>query len=194
MSASTSLVGPGTHPTGLPLAGLTEERPASSPLVRWLMLWVLFAVPVVVTARPVAVPILDPDIWWHLRVGEWIVQNRTLPANDPFTQEARPWVAYSWLYEVVVYVLHQALGLTGIVLFRIFLSLLVVWALYALVCRLEQRFLAAVGLSAVATLAVAMLFSERPWLFTVLFSTLTLHAIVALRQSERTPWWVWALP
>src|SRR5258708_1826423 len=103
MSASTSLRVLAPHPTlSPPTAGLVEDRPVSSPLVRWLMLWVLFAIPIVVTARPVAVPILDPDIWWHLRVGEWVVQHRALPTNDPFTQEARPWVAYSWLYEVVV--------------------------------------------------------------------------------------------
>ena len=43
-------------------------------------------------------------------------------------------------------------------------------------------------------MALAMLFSERPWLFTILFATLTLHAVLALRQPEAPPRWVWALP
>src|SRR5262249_54030161 len=146
MSASTSLEVPAPPPPAAPLAG---DRSVSSPLVRWLVLLTLFAIPVLVTARPVAVPLYDPDIWWHLRVGAWVVEHGAVPANDPFTQEARPWVAYSWLYEVVVYGFHQALGLEGIVVFRILLALAVVWALYALVARLERRFLVAAGLSAV---------------------------------------------
>lgn len=103
-------------------------------------------------------------------------------------------MAYSWLYEVAVYSLHAAFGLTGIVLFRMALSLAVVAAIFALVHRLEappdcRR---AVRL---ATLAIAMLFSERPWLFTVLFSTLTLHAVLALRDEQRPPpRWIWSLP
>lgn len=170
-----------------------EKRPSS--LLPWLMLGTLFAVPLLVTARPVAVPLLDPDIWWHLRVGQWVVEHGTVPTLDPFTLEGRPWVAYSWLYEVAVYGLHAAFGLTGIVLFRMALSLAVVAAVFALVHRLEARFLIAIGLCGLATLALAMLFSERPWLFTVLFSTLTLHAVVALRDTERPlPRWIWTLP
>jgi hypothetical protein len=30
-------------------------------------------------------PIFDPDFWWHLRTGEWIVDNRALPAHDLYT-------------------------------------------------------------------------------------------------------------
>src|SRR5437764_351163 len=40
---------------------------------------------------------------------------------------------------------------------------------------------------------LARLISERPWLLTILFATLTLRAIVELRD-QRPPWWVWALP
>jgi hypothetical protein len=168
-----------------------ESSPVSSPLVRWLILVTLFALPVIAATRPVA----DPDIWWHLRIGEWVVKHGAVTETDPLSQLAGPWVAYSWLHEVVVYGSYHALGLAGIVGFRVLISLAVVWALYALVRRIERRFLYAVGLTAVATLALYPLFTERPGLFTVLFTALTLHAVVALRQEEdRPPRWVWALP
>jgi hypothetical protein len=179
------------HPT--PLA---PPATATSPLLRGLMLWALDASVVVVTVRPVGVPVLDPDIWWHLAVGQWVVEHGTVPVNDPFSQpgQDQAWVAYSWLYEVLVHGLYQAFGLAGIVAYRLALSLAIIAALHALVRRLEPRFLAATGLTAAGTLAVAMLFSERPWLFTVLFTTLTLHALVCLRRSGPPPRWVWALP
>jgi hypothetical protein len=168
----------------------------TSPLLRALMVCALFAVPVVVAVRPVSFPVNDADIWWHLRVGEWVTQHQAVPVNDPFSLpgQSQPWVAYSWVYEVLLCYLHGAFGLAGIIVYRVVFSLAIVAAIYALVLRLEKRFLVATGLTAAATLAVAMLFGERPWLFTILFSTLTLHAVVCLRRADSLPKWVWALP
>jgi hypothetical protein len=163
-------------------------------LARGVMLWALYAIPVVVAVRPVAEPVLDPDLWWHLRVGEWVTEHGRVPATDPFTQQGRPWVAYSWLYEVALWNLYQALGLTGVVLYRAVMALAVVAAIHALIRLLEPRFLVATGLTGAAALAVAMLFSERPWLFTILFTTLSLHAVVALRREQPAPRWIWTLP
>jgi hypothetical protein len=168
----------------------------SSPLLRGMMVWTLYAIVVVVTVRPVGKPVTDPDIWWHLRVGEWVVQHSSVPINDPFSLpgQDRAWVAYSWLYEVLLHGLVGVFGLAGVVVYRVLLSLAVVAALHALVRRLEPRFLVAIALTGVATLAIAGLFGERPWLFTILFAILTLHAVVCLRESGPVPRWVWALP
>jgi len=50
------------------------------------------------TARPA----LDPDLWWHLRTGQWIVETGTVPHTDPFsfTRAGQPWVSHEWLSEV----------------------------------------------------------------------------------------------
>src|SRR5438132_1139203 len=69
----------------------------------------------------------------------------------------------------------------------------VVVTVHSLIRRFESRWLVATGLTAAAALALAPLMSERPWLLTILFATLTLRAIVELRE-QRPPWWVWALP
>lgn len=133
-------------------------------------------------------------MWWHLRVGEWVVEHRALPGDDPFTQEARPWVAYSWLYEVLLHALVAAFGLHGIIAYRVVMSLLVVWAIHALVGRLTRHFLASTGLTLAAVLAIQPLLYERPWLFTILFTTLTLRAVLELRLAAAAPRWVWGLP
>jgi hypothetical protein len=159
------------------------------------MLCTLYAIPIVVAVRPVGVPNFDPDIWWHLRVGQWVAEHRAVPEHDPFSlPEQKTWVAYSWLYEVLLYGLHSVLGLAGIIVYRVVVSVAIVAAVHALVSRLQPRFLVATGLTAIATLALAMLFSERPWLVTILFATLTLHAILCLRQPGPPPRWIWTLP
>src|SRR5262249_50899088 len=131
---------------------------AASPSVsRWLpifMLAAIYAIPIVVALRPVADPVVDPDIWWHMRVGQWVCEHRAVPITDPFSRYGadKPWVAYSWLYEVLVYRLYEMLGLAGIVVYRVAMSLAVVAALHRLIRRREPRFLVATGLTAAAAL------------------------------------------
>lgn len=159
------------------------------------MVIAVYAIPIVVTLRPIADPVIDPDIWWHLRVGQWVVEQGHVPVTDPLSSYGldKPWIAYSWLYEVLLYLLHQAFGLAGIVIYRVALAVAIVAALHRLIRRREPRFLIATGLTAVAVLAVAPLLSERPWLFTILFTILTLDAILDLRAG-RASRGVWFLP
>jgi hypothetical protein len=152
----------------------------------------LYAIPLVVTLRPIGTPVCDPDLWWHLRVGEWIVEHGKVPATDPFSAfgEGKKWVAYSWLYEVLIYGLHAAFGLTGIVIYRTGLALAITVAVQSLINRCRPSDLVSTGLTAACLLPLAMLFSERPWLFTILFGTLSLHAVLDLREGRDTllPW------
>jgi len=61
----------------------------------------------------------DPDIWWHLKVGDWIVQHRAVPFVGIFsrTAETRPWIAYSWGYEVLLSRAYAWFGLVGVGVF-----------------------------------------------------------------------------
>ena len=42
--------------------------------------------------------ILDLDIWWHLKVGDWIVRHAAVPHTGILsrTTAERSWIAYSW--------------------------------------------------------------------------------------------------
>ncbi len=52
----------------------------------------------------------------YLKVGDWIVQNRALPHTGILSRTAvdRPWVAYSWGYEVLLSRAYAWFGLIGI--------------------------------------------------------------------------------
>src|SRR5262249_2219112 len=87
--------------------------------VRFVLILAIYALPLVVALRPVGIPVCDPDLWWHLRVGEWVVEHRAVPTTDPFSAygQGKAWVAYSWLYEVLLYGLYSAIGLAGVVVY-----------------------------------------------------------------------------
>jgi hypothetical protein len=159
--------------------------------LRLFMILCLYALPLFATIQLDA----DYDVWWHLRVGQWIAEHHTVTTTDPFSSYGhdKAWVAYSWLFEVMIYTLYQAFGLCGFIVFRTGMALAVTAALHRFVAKREPRFLHAIGLTGLAVLAVAMLFKERPWLFTILFSIFTLDAVLELRDGRRTVLF-WLLP
>jgi len=152
---------------------------------------VLYAVPLSFALHSVT----DADIWWHLRTGQWIITNGTVPETDPFSAhgQGRPWVAYSWLFELLVVGAYSWLGLFGIVLLRVILVLGVAVTMHRFVTKREPRFLVATALTAAVFIVLCPLLSERPWLLTIFFCTLTLDAILDLRRGAGT-WAGWLLP
>jgi len=47
-------------------------------------------------------PVLEPDLWWHLASGRWILEHREIPRADVFTYSmpGRAWVNLQWLFDV----------------------------------------------------------------------------------------------
>src|SRR3989442_7627900 len=96
-----------------PVRGLTELR-------RWLL--IAFPFPVVLTMLVVALQFImtrrgmgDPDIWWHLRNAEYLLQHHQLPRYDmySFTVAGHSWINHEWLAEVPYYLAWRAGGLAG---------------------------------------------------------------------------------
>lgn len=54
----------------------------------------------------------DSDIFWALKSGEWIVAHLSVPHVDPFsyTFGGRPWVDFTWGFQVLAYLSHAFLG------------------------------------------------------------------------------------
>ncbi len=69
---------------------------------------------------PFAVRLLgDAGIGWHIRNGELMLQSHSFTRLDPFsvTMGGHPWYAWEWLYDVLIALIHNWLGLNGVVFF-----------------------------------------------------------------------------
>ncbi|MBN1316176.1 MAG: hypothetical protein JXA42_11925, partial [Anaerolineales bacterium] len=87
------------------------------PFLRWLTLNRLLVLIVFIAIFTMAVRApADSDTWWHLRSGQWIVENRAIPRVDPFshTRLGQPWVDHSWLAQIVLYLLFNSFGYAGL--------------------------------------------------------------------------------
>lgn len=142
----------------------------------------LYVVPAALAIRP----IVDVDIWWHLRQGQWIVEQGTVPNTDPFSWfgVGRRWIAYHWLFEVAVYGLHVVAGLFGVVAYTLLMCIAITFALHRLVRRLEPHPLVSSGLTVLALAAMApVLPAPRPWLVNILFLCLQLTILLDVRRT-----------
>ena len=57
----------------------------------------------------------DPDTYWHLATGEWILANG-FPHSDPFssTYAGEPWIAKEWLSQIIYALVYRLGGWTAI--------------------------------------------------------------------------------
>lgn len=61
-------------------------------------------------------PLAETDLFWHLRVGEYIFNTHSIPYTDflSFSMFGYPYVYHSWGAELIMYVFFKLLGLWGI--------------------------------------------------------------------------------
>ena len=135
----------------------------------------------------------DPDVWWHMRTGEWILRHHAVPHTDPFSisDAGKPWAAYSWLFDLAVYLLFQLLGLAGLLVYSAGLVLSITIALHHLIRRLCPDFTIAALLTFAACFAMAHLYTPRPWLFTILFFILELDILMYVRETGQVQRLIW---
>jgi len=145
----------------------------------------LYCLPALAALRPKLVT--DPDIWWHTRIGEWIVQHRTVPVTDPFSTfgAGKTWFAYSWSFDLLFYWLQHKFGLVGYVGYVAVMTLAIAVVLTHFIERFEPRFAWSSALVAVGLFALGRMYTPRSWLVTILFFLLLLEILVSYREGRR---------
>ena len=137
----------------------------------------------------------DYDVWWHIRSGEWILQNHQLPQTDPFsiTGSGKPWVAYSWPFGVLIYEVARNWDLVGVVGYTVMAWMAISAVMLVLLRTLGLDFWRAIALTAIGSVVLQRNVAPRPGTFTVFFFLLTLLILVRARRTGRTGAF-WLLP
>lgn len=96
----------------------------------------------------------DPDTYWHLVVGQWIVANGAFPHVDflSHTFAGQPWIAKEWLSQVLYAGAYAAAGWAGIVA----LACAAIAAAFALLVRTLRERLALVPSLVLTTAALVL--------------------------------------
>jgi hypothetical protein len=134
----------------------------------------------------------DPDIWWHLRNAQYLVQHHQFLRQDmySFTAAAKPWVNTEWLSEIPFYFAYRAFGLSGLKAMTFVLpSILMLLLLY--LCYQESRnFKASAAVCCFATLLAVVSYGPRTILFGYIFLVALLIILQRFRNHGKGPLWV----
>ena len=163
--------------------------------LRWLQLLVLAGLLAVVgvVAFELKFSVIDLDVWWHLKVGDWIVQHAAFPHTGILSRTAanRPWIAYSWGYEVLLSRFYAWFGLLGIGLYGTLLTLAVAFSVYRMARRLAGSFWFAVLLAVISCYGFLFLMMPRPVFFSIILSCVTLTLILEAQRTARVQTLYW---
>jgi hypothetical protein len=162
---------PATYPIPSPAARslrLSERLSARTLLIGGVL--------IVVLALFVA-PEQDPDFWWHLRIGQWMVDNGRLPSMDifTFTVPDHVWTDHEYLTEILMWRIYSSLGLGVLIILFGLLTWVGFWLMYLQVRRQPFVF---VGLGlAIGAIAGAPIWGPRAQMITFAISCLELYWI-----------------
>ena len=119
----------------------------------------------------------DPDFWWHLATGRWMLANGRLPNHDlyTYTVAGHPWIDHEYLAEILMAWLHSWGGLAAISLSYGALTWLGFYFIYR-TSRVGQRPYVIAGLGLVlGALAGAPIWGPRAQMITFAFTCLELY-------------------
>jgi hypothetical protein len=76
----------------------------------------------------------DPDMWWHLKIGEVIWKTHTIPTTDLFSYTSNHHASppHEWLSELLIYGAYRLGGNSGLMLWLCFFTAALLIAGYAL--------------------------------------------------------------
>jgi hypothetical protein len=117
----------------------------------------------------------DPDFWWHLRIGRWMVDNGRLPSTDifTFTVPDHVWTDHEYLTEILMWLTYSTAGLAVLcIAFGV-----ITWAGFWLIYRQVRRqpfVIVGTGL-AVGAIAGAPIWGPRAQMITFALSCLQLY-------------------
>jgi len=184
-------VAPRRSAPGQRITALTSPQTDSSRadrIAQSILVGLLCVFPAFGLLRTVSGCVVDPDIGWHLRAAQWIVQHHAFPHVDPFSRAVAgaPWQAYSWLFELVLLRLYTWFGLAGFVVFTAAMLTLIAAAVWHMLSRLQADFSLRILIAAAMLVCLAKLGTPRPWLFTILFFTIEMNILMQSRRDGRT--------
>ena len=136
----------------------------------------------------------DPDIWWHLRNAQYLMQNHQLPRYDTysFTVAGHAWINHEWLSEVPYYLAWRAFGLVGVKSLSMALMAVTFLGLLYLCTKASGNYKASIAACAFGTFLATVNGGPRTILFGYVYLVGLLIILERFRRTGRAP--LWAIP
>ncbi len=159
-----------------------------------LMIAILF---VLLFAMAVRAPV-DTDTWWHLRSGDLILSQHSVPQTDPFslTRGGQPWIDQSWLSQIVMVAFYRGFGGTGqpgdggSVGLAIYTALLATAGMVFVFLMCEGNVYLRAFVAVLSATTAAVFWSPRPQMMSFLLSTIVLYLLYLHKRKRIDRLWL----
>jgi hypothetical protein len=140
----------------------------------------------------------DSDTWWHLKTGQYIVQEKKLPVPDPFSwtthlgKESYPGeemtrrfnLTHEWLSQAAMYAAYAALDFKGLIGLRALWLTAFCFLVGLVAYQRSHSFYRSLAVSLATITVLRNFIADRPQYFTYVFLVLT----IAILESRKRLW------
>jgi hypothetical protein len=132
---------------------------------------------------------LDPDIWWHLRTGQLILDNHHVFHTDPysFTRFGQPWVNHEWLFDVLAFAFYRLAGAGALI--SVF-ALITAGTFLLVFCRCPGKPYVSGVVTVLGAMASVSSWGVRPQMISLLFAAAVLFLLERSGEQPRLLWWL----
>ena len=130
----------------------------------------------------------DPDFWWHMEAGSWIIDHGAFPSHELFTYTAsnRTWADQEWGSEVIGDMIFRAGGFLAFSLAYVAVTWVGFWFIWRRIALERVPALIAGGCIAVAAAAGVEVWGPRSQMISFALTCLTLYWVESyLRDRNR---------
>jgi hypothetical protein len=167
----------------------------------WWLKWATVIALALGCATPLAINLVDPNSWGHLRYGQDWLEEGALPrtASHTYTAVNYPWINHENLAELTIALGYATIGTHGLLIAKCLWGLSILMAMVWIARRHEVHLLAAWATMLLVAANLQAFFPLRPQLFSFGLFALTLflldRAFSEWHNGQKINWrWLVALP
>lgn len=130
----------------------------------------------------------DPDLWFHLADGNYILSHHSIPQTDPFsfTRLGQLWVPHSWLFDVAASIVWGHLGPRTAEAFMAVVFMAAIMVSFALLVGRGVAPLKAMGIGLALAIMAGNTRGIRPQVISLLLCNIVILLLV--RHRYRPSW------
>lgn len=132
---------------------------------------------------------IDSDTWWHLRSGQWMVENNSVITEDPFsyTRGGEPWQYPGLWVQVVMFLIFDWLGPGGL---NLWVSLMVAIIFIFVWKTMRGNPILNVVILLLAAASSAVYWAARPYLVTYLIAAIYYYLLERYYREGKGKLWL----
>jgi tetratricopeptide (TPR) repeat protein len=150
----------------------------------------LFLVGIVLSLKAIK----EPDLWWQLATGDWILANKSIPTSDvfSFTYFGTKWINIKWGFEVLISLFTKAFGFEFIYVIQALVTVALLYFILKLVNFKNKPFLDKTWANSLILLCSFVFLAAssnriigRPEMFSHLFTIIFIYLLTRFQNQNK---------